>query len=145
MLSTRFDRRCSTARTTSRQHPKWYTLIASHGARSSVTLVKAIDLHACKSGKIISGCSAAARNARALHTPSQLGQLSAVKLICRRKRCPSPSMHHSFMKATFDSSNYKTYDASCHCGAIRLSADVSPPLDDQEVVACNCQYHLPLP
>lgn len=48
-------------------------------------------------------------------------------------------MHHSFMGATFDRSNFKTYDASCHCGAIQLSADVSPPLeDDHEVVVCNC-------
>ena len=48
-------------------------------------------------------------------------------------------MRHSFIKATFDPSNSKTYDASCHCGTIRLSADVSPPLeDDHEVVVCNC-------
>lgn len=50
-------------------------------------------------------------------------------------------MHHNFIKATFDPSNYKTYDASCHCGAVRLIADVSPPLPpegDHEVVTCNC-------
>lgn len=51
------------------------------------------------------------------------------------------NMRHSFMKATFDPANSKTYDASCHCGNIRISADVSPPLPpsgDHEVVACNC-------
>ncbi|KAL1628167.1 hypothetical protein SLS56_005987 [Neofusicoccum ribis] len=33
----------------------------------------------------------------------------------------------------------QTYEASCHCGAIRFAATVSPPLDSgHEVTSCNC-------
>jgi hypothetical protein len=48
-------------------------------------------------------------------------------------------MRHSFAKAIFDPNNFKTYTAQCHCGTVRLEADVSPPLEkDHEVVTCNC-------
>ncbi|KXH36610.1 glutathione-dependent formaldehyde-activating enzyme [Colletotrichum simmondsii] len=33
----------------------------------------------------------------------------------------------------------KTYDASCHCGAIEFSLTLSPPLEDgYKVLNCNC-------
>lgn len=34
----------------------------------------------------------------------------------------------------------KTYTASCHCGKIKFSAKVSPPLEGgaHEVASCNC-------
>jgi hypothetical protein len=48
-------------------------------------------------------------------------------------------MRHSFLRSAFDQNDFKTYTAQCHCGAVRLEADVSPPLEmDHEVVTCNC-------
>ncbi|KAL1638953.1 hypothetical protein SLS58_008411 [Diplodia intermedia] len=34
----------------------------------------------------------------------------------------------------------KTYNASCHCGSVKFSAKVSPPLEEgaHEVASCNC-------
>lgn len=33
---------------------------------------------------------------------------------------------------------FSTHQANCHCGAIRLSFKISPPLDSYPVVSCNC-------
>lgn len=38
----------------------------------------------------------------------------------------------------FDASNAKTYDALCHCGTVRYTVALSPPLHEQQVVECNC-------
>ncbi|KAI9888101.1 MAG: hypothetical protein M1823_000036 [Watsoniomyces obsoletus] len=32
----------------------------------------------------------------------------------------------------------KTYEGSCHCAQTKLTAKVSPALEDQKVVSCNC-------
>lgn len=31
-----------------------------------------------------------------------------------------------------------TYNASCHCGYIRFAVTLSPPLEEQRVLDCNC-------
>lgn len=31
-----------------------------------------------------------------------------------------------------------TYEAGCHCGYIKMSVTLSPPLPEQKVVRCNC-------
>ena len=40
--------------------------------------------------------------------------------------------------APFDPSNAKKYEALCHCGAIRYSVTLSPPLEQQTITECNC-------
>lgn len=30
------------------------------------------------------------------------------------------------------------YEAGCHCGHIGFSVTMTPPLDEQEVLECNC-------
>ncbi|KAH7086817.1 Mss4-like protein [Paraphoma chrysanthemicola] len=32
----------------------------------------------------------------------------------------------------------QTYSASCHCGAFKYTVTASPPLDQAEVMECNC-------
>ncbi|KAI9704799.1 MAG: hypothetical protein M1836_006579 [Candelina mexicana] len=32
----------------------------------------------------------------------------------------------------------KSYEGSCHCGAVKFTANISPPLEDQKVTCCNC-------
>ncbi|PVH99227.1 hypothetical protein DM02DRAFT_615184 [Periconia macrospinosa] len=39
---------------------------------------------------------------------------------------------------SFDPSNAETYHALCHCGAVRYTVTLSPPLAQQKVVECNC-------
>ena len=31
-----------------------------------------------------------------------------------------------------------TYEAGCHCGYIKFSVTLSPPLPDYKVLSCNC-------
>ncbi|KAF2873197.1 Mss4-like protein [Massariosphaeria phaeospora] len=38
----------------------------------------------------------------------------------------------------FDSSDMQEYDALCHCGTVRYTVTLSPPLAKQKVVSCNC-------
>lgn len=33
---------------------------------------------------------------------------------------------------------FSSHKANCHCGAIRLSFKISPPLESYPVVSCNC-------
>lgn len=33
---------------------------------------------------------------------------------------------------------YSTHKANCHCGAVRFSFSISPPLESYPVVNCNC-------
>lgn len=40
--------------------------------------------------------------------------------------------------AIFDPSNAQTYHALCHCGTVRYTVTLSPPLDKQKVADCNC-------
>ncbi|KAF1978253.1 hypothetical protein BU23DRAFT_254061 [Bimuria novae-zelandiae CBS 107.79] len=40
--------------------------------------------------------------------------------------------------APFDPSNAKTYQALCHCGTVQYSVTLSPPLEQQNIVECNC-------
>ncbi|KAG2009241.1 hypothetical protein GB937_007837 [Aspergillus fischeri] len=35
-------------------------------------------------------------------------------------------------------SDQKSYTASCHCGAVKLSFSTSPPIEETDVVSCNC-------
>lgn len=35
-------------------------------------------------------------------------------------------------------SDARTYEALCHCGTVRYTVTLSPPLDRQRVVSCNC-------
>lgn len=39
---------------------------------------------------------------------------------------------------TFDPSNTSKHSASCHCGAIRYTVTLSPPLPSQKLASCNC-------
>jgi hypothetical protein len=38
----------------------------------------------------------------------------------------------------FDPANCQTYEAGCHCGTVKYSVTLSPPLTEQKVVSCNC-------
>ncbi|GIJ92582.1 hypothetical protein Asppvi_001860 [Aspergillus pseudoviridinutans] len=35
-------------------------------------------------------------------------------------------------------SDEKSYTASCHCGNVKLSFSKSPPIEEGDVVSCNC-------
>ncbi|KAF5857298.1 hypothetical protein ETB97_005982 [Aspergillus alliaceus] len=37
-----------------------------------------------------------------------------------------------------DTSTTKSYTGNCHCGQVKYSFSLSPPIEDQEVVQCNC-------
>ncbi|KAH6618809.1 Mss4-like protein [Boeremia exigua] len=39
---------------------------------------------------------------------------------------------------TFNPTNVQTYAASCHCGIVSYTVDLSPPLSEWKVVSCNC-------
>lgn len=43
-------------------------------------------------------------------------------------------------KATMaeEEKKYGTYEAGCHCGYIKLSVRLSPPLPEYEVLDCGC-------
>ncbi|KAB8073044.1 Mss4-like protein [Aspergillus leporis] len=32
----------------------------------------------------------------------------------------------------------KSYTGNCHCGKVKYSFSLSPPIEDQDVVQCNC-------
>ncbi|OGM45136.1 hypothetical protein ABOM_006640 [Aspergillus bombycis] len=32
----------------------------------------------------------------------------------------------------------ESYAGSCHCGQVKYSFSLSPPIEEQEVVQCNC-------
>lgn len=38
----------------------------------------------------------------------------------------------------FSPSNSQTYPALCHCGTIRYTITLSPPLSSQKLIECNC-------
>ncbi|KAJ4297608.1 hypothetical protein N0V90_005501 [Kalmusia sp. IMI 367209] len=38
----------------------------------------------------------------------------------------------------FDASDSKTYNALCHCGTVQYNVTLSPPLERQKIVECNC-------
>jgi hypothetical protein len=38
----------------------------------------------------------------------------------------------------FDPNNAKAYPASCHCGTVSYTVNLSPPLLEWKVVSCNC-------
>ncbi len=38
----------------------------------------------------------------------------------------------------YDPDNCQTYPASCHCGTVQYTVDLSPPLKDWKVTSCNC-------
>jgi hypothetical protein len=40
--------------------------------------------------------------------------------------------------APFDVSNARAYDALCHCGTVQYTVTLSPPLEQQKIVECNC-------
>ena len=40
--------------------------------------------------------------------------------------------------APFDASNAQTYDALCQCGAVQYKVTLSPPLEQQKIIECNC-------
>lgn len=40
--------------------------------------------------------------------------------------------------APFDASNAQTYNALCHCGTVQYTVTLSPPLEQQKIVECNC-------
>lgn len=40
--------------------------------------------------------------------------------------------------APFDTSNARTYDALCHCGTVQYAVTLSPPLEQQKIIECNC-------
>ncbi|KAL2866933.1 GFA family protein [Aspergillus lucknowensis] len=35
-----------------------------------------------------------------------------------------------------------TYKGSCHCGAVKFTFTLEPPIEEQEVVSCNCSMCL---
>ncbi|KAA8650182.1 GFA family protein [Aspergillus tanneri] len=35
-------------------------------------------------------------------------------------------------------SDQKSYQGSCHCGQVKYSVSLSPPLEQQDVIQCNC-------
>ncbi|GFF34542.1 centromere protein V [Aspergillus udagawae] len=35
-------------------------------------------------------------------------------------------------------SNQKSYTANCHCGNVKLSFSTSPPIEEADVISCNC-------
>ncbi|THC92009.1 hypothetical protein EYZ11_008508 [Aspergillus tanneri] len=37
-------------------------------------------------------------------------------------------------------SDQKSYQGSCHCGQVKYSVSLSPPLEQQDVIQCNCTY-----
>ncbi|PIG85370.1 hypothetical protein AARAC_002767 [Aspergillus arachidicola] len=39
----------------------------------------------------------------------------------------------------------KSYAGSCHCGQVKYSFSLSPPIEEQEVVQCNCRLIALLP
>lgn len=43
-----------------------------------------------------------------------------------------------FFKPKSSSSESETYDANCHCGAVRFTVKLSPLLAQQKPVCCNC-------
>lgn len=32
----------------------------------------------------------------------------------------------------------RAYDGSCHCGQVKFSMKISPPISEQTVIQCNC-------
>jgi hypothetical protein len=40
--------------------------------------------------------------------------------------------------APFDASNAQAYSALCHCGTVQFTVTLSPPLEKQKIVECNC-------
>lgn len=38
----------------------------------------------------------------------------------------------------FDPLNAQTYNALCHCGLVQYTVTLSPPLEQQKIVECNC-------
>lgn len=41
-------------------------------------------------------------------------------------------------ESTEEKKKSQTYPGGCHCGYIRFEVTLSPPLDEQTVVDCNC-------
>ncbi|KAL3711787.1 hypothetical protein TMatcc_000479 [Talaromyces marneffei ATCC 18224] len=33
-----------------------------------------------------------------------------------------------------------TYTGSCHCGAVKYKFEMSPPIEEQKIISCNCSY-----
>lgn len=39
---------------------------------------------------------------------------------------------------TYNPADAQTYNAVCHCGTVQYTVGLSPPLERQKVVECNC-------